>query len=230
MNYRYILYTIINFFLWLGELLRVTLNIILLPLQILLILIRDPYSDFVPAVRRIVHLRFHDLRNHAEFLRITIFEGKVSVYFNTYEEELEKTQNEMNTAPYKSLKQCFDETLKKAMNYSFIIYEVNESGLYFFQYAVADGEYTFDFPLTKLGLNRDCSREVIALLSAQGFEKSVSEGYPTRKNTYSIISLSEEMSTISANCGTDRTRAVSLSTGIYTHIFKKRTYPQIKLL
>ena len=191
---------------------------------------REPYSSWYSAIRRVVHLQIHDLRSHAEFFRITIFEGKISVYFNTYEEELEKTQSEMNTTHFKSLKQCFDETLKNAMNYSFIIYEVNESGLYFFQYAVADGEYTFDFPLTKFGLNRDHSHEVIALLRAKGFEKSVNDSYPTRKKMYSILSLSDEMSTIAANCGTDRGLAVSLSTDVYTRIFKKRSYPQIKLL
>ncbi len=226
---RYVTLLLVNFAIWLWNNIQDVLAVLYLPINILIAVLTRPSSEFLPYVSRLVYGRFHALRRHADIFNISIIDGKVSVALRSYEDDVDEEEKRMNTGKYKNIQACFEETLKRAMHYMYITYEVNESSVYFIQFAVDKGIYMFDFALTKLTLNQECSNEVITLLEKYGFRKSMKEAYPFQDKTFTIIPLSEELTTIAADCGKDRALAVQLAVDIYSHIFKEKKYPHILL-
>lgn len=218
-----------NFVLWLWDMIRDILAVLYLPMNIFIALVTRPAIDFFPYVSRLVYGRFHALRRHVDILNFSIIDGKLSASHQSYEDEVDEEEKRMNDAKYASIQACFEETLKRAMRYMYITYEVNESSVYFIQFAVDKGVYMFDFALTNLTLNHECSNDVIAILEKHGFKKSPVEDYPFQDKTFSIIPLSEELTTIAADCGKDRSLAVRLAVEIYSHIFNEKKYPHILL-
>jgi len=230
MNYKFVLYTILNFLIWLWESAIDVISILFLPINIFWKWSELSISELKQYAKRLIHKRFRRLSHHGYTMKLTVEDGKLAVSLRSYDEDVRSIEKQMNTRPYRNLKMLFDETLKIALQHTYIAYtEKKDPGFRFFQFHTEEGEYMFDFPLTPSSENQEYSNEILAMLKAHGFRKHKKDEFPFLPNTYSIVPLSDELTSIAADLGKDRDKAVTISTEIFTKIFRLKNHPNITL-
>lgn len=228
MDSRFILYSLFEALFTLWEIIKEILKFIFLPIKLFFMTSRYSADDFFPMAKRIIIFRLKRLKQYGFTLRFQYTDGKLTVLHQTHREAIKILERSLNEGTYPDALSYFRETLDKSKDHSLLIYKTDERSTNFFQFIFPYGVYLFDFPLTNKNLNQEYSSEVLTVLRNGGFTR-VTDGFPQKYKTYSIVFLSDEMTTISADCGTDLILASALATYVYTKILKKKTRPKITL-
>ncbi|TAL64406.1 MAG: hypothetical protein EPN88_10980 [Bacteroidetes bacterium] len=209
---------------WFVELLKAIGAVLLLPFQIVLAFFTMSNKGAFPYISYIVHYRMNRLRVFGLTINVTFENLAPNISLRSYNEKTKEASDVINKKKHMTIRSRITEGLNEAKRYSYVIFQVNKSGIMFLQLRTDCGIYMLNFPLTPLTLNNDYAIEIIKLLRKKGYNK-VESLY--RKNSYCIESLADDLTTIQANLGNDKKYVTELCMAIYTKIFKTKTVPEV---
>lgn len=212
---------------WLVEILKAVVSLIFLPFQIFFAFFTmNNIGDAFACSVFLAHSRWNNLKKFGLTFKLTIHNKIPSLTIHSYDEDSAEASKQINTKKYPTIRACITDGLKEAHRYRYVIFQNNSSESTFIQLRSDTGIYLFDFPLTPLTLNRDYAIELIDYLRTKGFEKTA-PGTAYWNKTYCIDAIEDELTTIQANFGKNKTIALDMCTYIFTKIFKTTTIPEI---
>lgn len=224
-----LLYALYNFVIELADIFRILFKIIFyLPFRILHVSYVLRPREALALIKGDIQFYFNQLKMHGLTFSVSKDVGEPKVQIRSYEEEIAVLADTINRGGYQSTKMFMKDVFTTMAQCRYAVISDGETDRRFIQYRSDSGTFMFDFPMCPDNINGPYSMEVLALLRKLGFRKyNRVTGYSFLYKTYTIYPERDNLTTISANFGTDWNLVVRFSTDIFNRIFKSSWIPNV---